>query len=205
MALAPRPFTGRTLVVASHNAGKVKEIRDLLAPYRIDVTSARELDLPEPDETGKTFAENARLKALSAAVLSGLPALADDSGLCVPALKGAPGIHSARWAGADKNFACAMEKVHRQLNEQGMTDAKAYFWCSLCLGWPDGRGDVFEGQVHGRLVWPPRGNQGFGYDPMFLPDGERETFGEMDPARKHALSHRARAFESMVHACFGDH
>jgi len=202
MSQSIRRFTGRALVVASHNDGKVREIRGLLAPYQIDVTSAGALDLPEPAETGATFAENARLKALSAAVLSGLPALADDSGLCVPALDGAPGIHSARWAGVDKNFTAAMEKLHGAVKAQGTPETKAFFWCALCLGWPDGHGEIFEGQVHGVLVWPPRGGLGFGYDPVFLPDGECETFGEMDPARKHAMSHRARAFERLVNACF---
>ncbi len=202
MSQAPRAFHGRSLVVASHNEGKVHEICDLLTPFKIEVLSARELDLPEPIESGATFADNAKIKALSAAHSSSLPALADDSGLCVPDLGGAPGIYSARWAGTDKNFNAAMEKVHSDLDGQGITEARAHFWCSLCLGWPDGHVDVFEGQVHGTLVWPPRGRKGFGYDPMFLPDGESQTFGEMDPVRKHGLSHRARAFESLIHGCF---
>ncbi len=202
MPQPPRPFEGRTLVVASHNEGKVDEIRALLAPFRIEIASARELDLPEPVEDGASFAANAKIKALSAARLSGLPALADDSGLCVPDLDGAPGIHSARWAGANKDFTSAMEKVHSDLTARGATDARAHFWCALCLAWPDGRCDIFEGRVEGALVWPLRGISGFGYDPMFLADGESETFGEMDPARKHDISHRARAFESLIDACF---
>ena len=202
MPQAPRFFEGRSLVIASHNEGKVREFRDLLEPYLVEVKSARELALPEPIEDGATFADNAKIKALSAAHTSGLPALADDSGLCVTSLGGAPGIYSARWAGPEKDFTSAMEKIHRDLEAKGVHTPRAHFWCALCLGWPDGHADVFEGQVHGNLVWPLRGARGFGYDPMFLPDGENETFGEMDPLRKHALSHRARAFESLIHACF---
>lgn len=192
--------TGSRLVVASHNAGKVREIRDLLAPFSIDVVSAGDLALPEPEETGATYAENAALKALASARGANLPALADDSGVSVRALGGEPGIYSARWAGPSKDFGLAMRKVEEAL--VGQDDRHAQFVCSLCLAWPDGHTDLFEGRVDGTLVWPPRGGQGFGYDPMFQPEGHAITFGEMDPADKHAMSHRARAFALLVEACF---
>jgi XTP/dITP diphosphohydrolase len=191
-------------VVASHNEGKVREIRELLAPWGIDTVSAGELGLDEPEETETTFTGNSRLKALAAARGAGLPALADDSGLAVDALGGDPGIHSARWAGPTRDFAVAMRKVEDALAGAGATtpdERRAHFTCALCLAWPDGRAETFEGKVLGTLVWPPRGSRGFGYDPIFLPDGGEETFGEMAPEAKHAMSHRARAFAAMVEAC----
>lgn len=197
-----RKFPGGKLVVASHNPGKVREIDALLRPLSADVVSAAELGLAEPEETGKTFAENACLKARAAAAASGLPALADDSGLAVPALGGDPGIYSARWAGPDKDFALAMEKVEKALKETGSEDRTAYFVCVLALAWPDGHCEEFEGRVYGGLVWPPRGENGFGYDPVFQPDGFDSTFGEMDPSDKHAMSHRAAAFSQLTDACF---
>ena len=192
------PPLGERLVIASHNRGKVVEIAELLEPYGLAVVSAGELGLPEPEETGETFVANARLKAEAAAQASGLPALADDSGLAVVALDGKPGIHSARWAGPDRDFTFAMEKVEQAL--EGKSDRAAYFVCVLALCWPDGRCETFEGRVDGTLVWPPRGDHGFGYDPMFQPEGCVETFGEIEPATKHGMSHRARAFEKLVAA-----
>ncbi len=194
---------GARLVVASHNPGKVREIDDLLRPLGVAALSAGELGLPEPVEDGATFAENALIKARAAASASGLPALADDSGLCVDALGGEPGIHSARWGGPDKDFAMAMRKVEDRLQEAGATTPerrKAHFACALALAWPDGEEEVFEGQVHGHLVWPPRGEKGFGYDPVFQPNGHDITFAQMDPRKKHAMSHRARAFEKFLAA-----
>ncbi len=195
-----RPFTEERLVIASHNPGKVREIRDLLATFGTDVVCAADLGLPEPEETGTTFAANAELKARAAAEASGLAALADDSGLLVAALNGRPGIRSARWAGPDKDFQVAMRKVEEAL--PGKDDRGAAFTCALALAWPDGHLETFEGHVHGRLVWPPRGDKGFGYDPIFVPDGYRSTFGEMDPAEKHRISHRADAFRKLVDGCF---
>jgi XTP/dITP diphosphohydrolase len=195
----------RRLVVASHNAGKVGEIQELLEPYGIFTFSASELGLTEPEETGETFAENAELKALAAAKQANLPALADDSGLEVAALGNAPGIYSARWAGSGKEFSRAMERVARELEEAGALDTtarRAHFTCALALGWPDGGVQTFIGKVFGHIVWPPRGSKGFGYDPIFVPEGRSETFGEMDPDDKHAISHRARAFEAFVKSCF---
>ena len=188
------------LVLATHNPGKVREIGDLLRPFGMDVVAAGDLGLPEPEETGTTFRANAELKALASAIASGSPALADDSGLCVDALDGAPGVYSARWAGETKDFGVAMERVHRAM-AFGSPDT-AYFVCALSLAWPDGSVETFEGRVDGRLVWPPRGDRGFGYDPMFVADGMEQTFAEIDPAAKHAMSHRARAFEQLVAACF---
>ena len=187
------------LVIASHNPGKVREIEALLGPYGITPVSAAELDLPEPEETGTTFVANAELKALQAADLSGLPALADDSGLCVEALGDEPGIFSARWAGDGKDFAIAMQRVEDRLAAlpEG-TPRDAHFVCALALAWPDGHVEWFEGRVDGCLVWPPRGGNGFGYDPMFVPLGGEQTFGEMDPQAKHAISHRALAFQQLV-------
>ncbi len=195
------------LVIASHNEGKVREIRALLAPYGVEPVSAKSLDLPEPEETGTTFVANAELKALQAADLSGLPALADDSGLCVDALNGEPGIFSARWAGESKDFGMAMELVERNIAATRVEDGPepsrdAHFVCALALAWPDGHVEWFEGRVDGTLVWPPRGQNGFGYDAMFLPDGGSETFGEMEPDAKHAISHRADAFRQLVAAVF---
>lgn len=194
-------FTRETkLVVASHNPGKVREIAELLSRYDVQVVGAKELGLAEPEETGVTFADNAKLKAEAAIRASGLPTLADDSGLCVVALDGQPGIHSARWAGPNKDFTAAIGRVEKELKEKNARDAHAYFICALALASPDGPTKVFEGRVDGRLVFPPRGNKGFGYDPIFIADGEKLTFGEMDPAKKHAISHRARAFAKFTEA-----
>jgi len=202
-----RHFSGSGLVLASHNPGKVVEIRELLAPFAIAVHSAGELDLAEPEETGSTFRANAELKALAAATAnrSGLPALADDSGLAVDALAGAPGIYSARWAGPNKDFSLAMAEVERRLQAVGAVrpeQRRARFVAVLSLAWPDGHCESFQGEVEGQLVWPARGQKGFGYDPMFLPEGGRLTFGEMEPNAKHAISHRARAFRQLIDACF---
>ncbi len=197
-----RRFAGGRLVIASHNPGKIKEINDLLAPLGVEVVFAGDLGLAEPEETGAAFAENAEIKARAAATVAGLPALADDSGLEVAALDGAPGIRSARWAGPEKDFAVAMEKVELELS--GAADRRANFACALALCWPDGHCETVEGRVDGTLVWPGRGKRGFGYDPVFLPDGHPITFGEMEPAEKHAISHRADAFRKLVAACFGD-
>ena len=210
-----RKLSGR-LVIASHNPGKVREIAELLAPYGVEAVSAAELDLPEPDEIGATFVDNADLKARAAADLSGLPALADDSGLCVEALGDRPGIFSARWALSDpsvapeagpgevsgtRDFNRAMQRVQDELEALGPDAARnAHFACALALCWPDGHSEWFEGRVDGVLAWPPRGNRGFGYDPMFVPAGRDLTFGEMDPAEKHAISHRADAFRKLVAA-----
>lgn len=202
--MATKLAAGDRLVVASHNPGKVSEIEDLVAPFGINAVSAASLNLPEPDETGADFAANAELKALAAAKASRLPALSDDSGLEVEALEGAPGIFSARWAGRDKDFSVAMEKVERELGKKEAKSPKerrANFTCALTLAWPDGGYDTFEGKVFGTLVWPPRGSKGFGYDPIFLPDGMDKTFGEMEPDKKHALSHRAHAFMLFAAAC----
>jgi XTP/dITP diphosphohydrolase len=191
------------LIVASHNAGKVREISALLAPLGLAVLSASDLDLPEPEETEITFEGNARLKAEAAANASGLAVLSDDSGLCVDALDGAPGVYSARWAGPEKDFALAMQKVEDELSAKGATTPdtrKAHFVCSLCLVVPGELPRVFTGEVHGHLVWPPRGNRGFGYDPVFQPNGHEVTFGEMDPDAKHAMSHRANAFAQLLQA-----
>ena len=195
------------LVVASHNPGKVREIIELVAPFGLSITTAAELGLPEPAETGSSFVANAELKARAAAQAARLPALSDDSGLEVVALGGAPGIYSARWAGADKDFGVAMQRVHDELARRNAWQPPgpfANFTAALCLAWPDGEEAAFEGKVNGRLVWPPRGAKGFGYDPMFVPEGETLTFGEMEPDAKHAMSHRARAFECFVRACLSD-
>ncbi len=192
---------GGQLVIASHNPGKVEEIAELLTPFRVETVSATALGLPEPEETGDSFEANAALKARAAAEASGLPALADDSGLMVPVLGGAPGIYSARWAGPTKDFAGAMARVERELANQ---DRSAVFVAVLALAWPDAHLELFRGEAPGRLVWPPRGERGFGYDPMFVPDGGSRTFGELDPAEKHRISHRARAFAKLVATCFAD-
>jgi XTP/dITP diphosphohydrolase len=193
---------GDRLVIATHNDGKLKEIRALVAPFGIECLGAAELDLPEPEETGTSFVANAELKARAAADLTGLPALSDDSGLSVDALGGEPGIHSARWAEDDtgrRDFAFAMERVEKALAAAGPEAGRdAHFTCALSLAWPDGRTETFEGKVFGHLVWPPRGPNGFGYDAMFMPHGQQQTFGEMEPEAKHAISHRAKAFEQLV-------
>jgi XTP/dITP diphosphohydrolase len=209
---AHRRITGR-LVIATHNPGKLAEMRDLLAPYGIDAISAGQMKLKEPNETGMTFRDNARIKAEAAAKATGLAAFADDSGLAVDALDGAPGIHSARWAGPDKDFRCPMETIEAKLHDRGASAPerrKAHFVSALCVAWPDGHLEEFEARVDGTLVWPPRGDQGFGYDPMFLPDGHHRTFGEMGSEEKHGLpprgkglSHRARAFLKLAEACLG--
>lgn len=188
------------LIVASHNAGKVREIEALLAPLNIEVHSAAAFNLPEPDETGLTFEDNAALKSIAAATATGHWALADDSGLAVPALDGAPGIYSARWAGATKDFVHAMAKVAHELHGRGLQadGAAAYFVCVLALSAPDGTTQTFRGEIHGTLTFPARGEHGFGYDPIFIPDGHAETFGEMDPAAKHGMSHRAVAFAKFL-------
>lgn len=195
-----RRLAERQIVVASHNSGKVREIASLLEPFAVGVESARALGLPEPEETAASFEGNAALKALAATHASGRPALADDSGLVVPALGGAPGIESARWGGPGRDFQAAMARVESELN--GKSDRAAYFVCVLALAWPDGHVESFRGEVHGHLVFPPRGSRGFGYDPIFVPQGHTITFGEMDPAEKDRMSHRARAFEQLVAACF---
>jgi XTP/dITP diphosphohydrolase len=194
-----RRFTEKRLVIASHNPGKIVEIAALLAPYRVTIEGAAELGLPEPEETGTTFEANAALKAHAAAQATARPALADDSGLVVPALGGAPGIHSARWAGPGKDFSDAMARVHRKLAGQ---DRGASFVSVLALAWPDGEEALFRGEVHGRLTWPPRGDNGFGYDPIFIPDGHTQTFGELSPEEKYRIDHRARAFAKLVAECF---
>lgn len=214
------PWAGGRLVIASHNPGKVTEIADLLRPFAVEVVGAAALSLPEPDETGTSFAANARLKAEAAAKASGLPSLSDDSGLVVPALGGAPGIHSARYAKEAGGFGPAMERLHRELaalpespsNPNSMPESlsnpnsiklqNAYFVCALAMAWPEGRTLDFEGRVDGVLVWPPRGKNGFGYDPIFQAEGESQTFGEMEPQAKHAISHRARAFAKLVEEVF---
>jgi XTP/dITP diphosphohydrolase len=195
------------LVVASHNPGKVREIFELVEPLGLSVVSAGDLGLPEPEETGATFAQNALLKAVAGARDARLPALADDSGIEVEALGGAPGIYSARWAGPSKDFAVAMRRVADELEARGAWTAspgpRANFTAVLCLAWPDGETATFEGKVWGHLIWPPRGSKGFGYDPMFVPEGHTLTFGEMEPDAKHAISHRARAFQQFARACLG--
>ena len=210
-----RKLDTKTIVVASHNAGKIREIEDLIGPFGFSAKSAAELKFAEPDETGTTFEENATIKALASAKASGLPALSDDSGLVVDALDGAPGVYTANWAEKDdgtRDFAMAMEKVETALAEKGATDGKdrtARFVSVLCLAWPDGHTELFRGEVEGHVVWPPRGDKGFGYDPVFQPDGYETTFGQMSAEEKHgwkpgdaaALSHRARAFKIFVETC----
>ena len=196
-----RRFREARLVIASHNGGKVEEIARLLEPLGIASVPAAALGLEEPAETGASFRANAALKARAAAAACGLPSLADDSGLAVAALDGAPGIYSARWAGPERDFGAAMERVHRELGGNG--DRRAHFVAALSLAWPDGHCETVEGRVDGVLAWPPRGERGFGYDPIFVPLGHECTFGEMDPIHKHAMSHRADAFRKLVAACFG--
>jgi XTP/dITP diphosphohydrolase len=199
------------LVIATHNPGKLAELRELLAPFGIKAAAAGELGLAEPEETGTTFRENARIKAAAAAAATQRAAFADDSGLVADALGGAPGIHSARWAGADKDFASAMRRIEDELSRRGAVrpdQRKAHFVCALCVAWPDRHVEEFEGRIDGTLVWPPRGVAGFGYDPIFLPHGHARTFGEMTSNEKHGLpplggglSHRARAFAQLAEAC----
>ncbi len=203
---------GQTLVVASHNPGKVWEIKQLIKPYGLKAVSAGDLNLPEPEETETSFVGNAKLKAVAAATASGHPALADDSGLEVAALDGAPGIYSARWAGEQKDFSVAMQKIADEIEVKKSGSSfnwsaekpAANFICALCLAWPDGKAQVFEGRVDGHLVWPARGGNGFGYDPMFVADGKTETFGEIEPEAKHALSHRRRAFDLFEKICLAN-
>ncbi len=195
-----RRFAADKLVIATHNPGKLREIAELMAPYGVTIVGAAQLGLDEPDETGRNFAENAELKARAAAAATGAPALADDSGLAVAALGGAPGIYSARWAGPAGEFGAAMARVEAELGDA--RDRRAHFVAALALAWPDGHCHSFEGRVDGTLVSPPRGTRGFGYDPMFLPDGRDQTFGEMEPTEKHRISHRAEAFHKLIAACF---
>jgi XTP/dITP diphosphohydrolase len=207
--VSARKIEGR-LVVATHNPGKLWELRQLLEPHGVDAVSAGDLGVPEPEETETTFGGNALLKARAAAAATGLPSFADDSGLCVAALGGAPGVYSARWGGEMRDFAAAIRRVERELGERGAAPPfAAHFVCALAVAWPDGHVEQFEGRVDGVLVFPPRGEKGFGYDPIFLPDGLERTFGEMMSAEKHALpgdgsralSHRARAFQALARAC----
>ncbi len=192
---------GSKLILASHNQGKLRELEYLLQPFRIEIVSAGALGLPEPEETAPDFAGNARIKAVAATQATGIPAFSDDSGFCVAALNGEPGVLSARWSGPGKDFAKAMTLVHEKAGDA--EDKRAWFVAALCLAWPDGHTETFLGRVDGNMVWPPRGAKGFGYDPMFVPDGGTETFGEMGAEAKHAISHRARAFAQVIAACFG--
>jgi XTP/dITP diphosphohydrolase len=209
----PRPLSGK-VVIATHNAGKLREMQELLAPFGIEAVSAGALGLPVPAETGHMFAENAGIKAHAAAKATGLPAISDDSGLCVEALDGAPGIFTADWAGPNRDYPGAMARIERELQARGATspDARrAHFVSALVVAWPDGHGELFEGRVYGHIVWPPRGTEGFGYDPLFQPDGYEQTFGELSSQDKHgidwsspgipALSHRARAFAKLAQGC----
>jgi XTP/dITP diphosphohydrolase len=198
--MARRLPPGTRIVIATHNPGKLREIAALLAPHGVEATSAGDLGLPEPEEDAPDFAGNARIKALAAATATGLPALADDSGFCVAALGGAPGVYSARWAGPGKDFAPAMARVNTEIGAS--EDRRGWFIAALCLAWPDGHTETFLGRIDGTAIWPPRGANGFGYDPMFVPAGTTQSFGEMDPDAKHAISHRARAFTQLLRACF---
>ena len=205
-----RPLSGK-VVIATHNAGKLREMQELLAPFGVEAVSAGDLGLPVPAETGHMFAENAAIKAHAAATATGLPALSDDSGLCVDALDGAPGLFTADWAGPNKDFPAAMARVMRELEKRRSTDRRAHFVSALVIAWPDGHEELFEGRIFGQVVWPPRGTKGFGYDPMFQPDGFAETFGEISSEEKHGidwskpqpsgLSHRARAFVKLAAGC----
>jgi XTP/dITP diphosphohydrolase len=195
---------GTTLVIASHNEGKVRELAELFAPYGIRCVSAASLRLPQPEETGDSFTENAKIKAIAAAKGSGMLSLSDDSGLEVEALGGAPGIHSARWGGLNRAFDLAMARVHHELEKLDTSDRRANFTCALALAAPDGEIAAFTGQVYGTIAWPPRGSRGFGYDPIFVPEGYSETFGEIDPELKNQLSHRMRAFEKLMSATYVD-
>jgi XTP/dITP diphosphohydrolase len=199
--MARKIAPGQKLVLASHNPGKLREIEALLRPHRVEIVSAGTLGLPEPEEDAPDFAGNARIKALAAATASGLPALSDDSGFCVAALHGQPGVLSARWAGPGKDFALAMAAVNDRIGAG--PDRRAWFIAALCLAWPDGHTETFLGRIDGEVVWPPRGVKGFGYDPIFVPAGGQQTFGEIDPDEKHAISHRVRAFAQVLASCFG--
>jgi XTP/dITP diphosphohydrolase len=199
--VARKVLPGGKLVLASHNQGKLREIAALVRPLGVEVISAGALGLPEPVEDAPDFVGNARIKALAAATATGLVALSDDSGFCVAALNGDPGVLSARWAGDSKDFGAAMALVHERMGDTA--DRRAWFIAALCLAWPDGHTETFEGRIDGEVVWPPRGDRGFGYDPMFVPAGSVLTFGEMEPDAKHAMSHRARAFAQALAACFG--
>ncbi|GJL86645.1 MAG: non-canonical purine NTP pyrophosphatase [Minwuia thermotolerans] len=199
-----RRLTEKRIVVASHNAGKVREINELLHPFGLEAVSAADLNLPEPEETEDSFIGNALLKARAAARASGLPALSDDSGLAVDALDGAPGIHSARYAGPDRDFDYAMARLNRDMTASGRPERTARFICALALVWPDDEEVAFEGKVEGEITFPPRGGHGFGYDPVFQPLGHSISFGEMDPAKKHGMSHRADAFRQLIAACLSD-
>ena len=196
----PRPFTEPRLVIASHNKGKIAEIADLLAPYPVDIISIKEFDLPEPEETGRTYTANAVIKAEAAVAGCGLPCLADDSGVSVEALCGEPGIFSARWAGPDRDFNLAMTTVNKKLGKN--PNRRACFVSVLTLAWPDGHSESFEGRIYGNMIWPPRGSSGFGYDPMFMPDGYDKTFGEIPYDEKQRISHRAAAFQKLINGCF---
>ena len=199
--MARKIAPGQKLVLASHNPGKLREIEALLRPHGVEVVSAGALGLSEPEEDAPDFAGNARIKALAAATASGLPALSDDSGFCVAALAGDPGVYSARWAGPAKDFQVAMAEVKARLGDT--EDHRAWFVAALCMAWPDGHTETFLGRIDGEVVWPPRGGKGFGYDPIFVPAGGQRTFVEMDPDEKHAISHRARAFAQVLASCFG--
>ena len=196
-----RKFSGSKIVIASHNSGKVVEIEDLLKPYGIKCLSAAGLNLDEPVEDGTTFTANAEIKARAASLSTKQPSLSDDSGLVIPSINGDPGIYSARWAGKDKDFNLAMCLVEKRL--QNVSDRRAYFFAALALCWPDGHCETFTGRIDGELTWPPRGKLGFGYDPMFIPTGFKKTFGEIEPALKHTISHRSKAFAKLVEFCFG--
>lgn len=198
--MARKLHRGQKLVLASHNKGKLREIEALLRPHGVEVVSAVDLGLPEAEEDAPDFAGNAKIKALAAATVSGLPALSDDSGFCVAALGGAPGVHSARWAGPSKDFSAAMTLVNDRIGDN--PDRRAWFIAALCLAWPDGHTETFLGRIDGAVVWPPRGDKGFGYDPMFVPSSGQKTFGEIDPDEKHAISHRARSFAQVLVSCF---
>jgi XTP/dITP diphosphohydrolase len=199
--MARKLHRGERLVLASHNPRKLREIEALMRPLGIDIVSAGALGLPEPVEDAPDFAGNAKIKALAAATASGLPALSDDSGFCVAALAGAPGVLSARWAGPSKDFGLAMQLVHDRIGDND--DHRAWFVAALCLAWPDGHTETFLGRIDGEAVWPPLGDKGFGYDPMFVPADDTRSFGEMDAGAKHAISHRARAFAQILASCFG--
>lgn len=201
MSKEARKLEPGRLIIASHNDGKIREINELVAPFGIEAVSAKKMGLTDPEETGVTFAENAALKAHAAASAANMPALADDSGLAVTELGGAPGIYSARWAGEPRDFQAAMARVEEAMNDANAEDFSARFVCVLCIAWPDGHEEIFEGEVRGKLLFPPRGDKGFGYDPIFVPHGYHITFGEMAPEEKHAISHRADAFRKLTKAC----
>ena len=196
----PRKFLEKEIIIASHNPGKVREIRKLLEPFCVKVISAGELGLPEPVEDGTTFTENSVIKAMSSAKGSGIPAVADDSGLSIHSLNGDPGVYSARWAGPKKDFNLAMEKI--QIRLKNFEKKNAHFTCALSIAWPDGHTESFNGEVHGEITWPPRGKNGFGYDPIFIASGMNKTFAELEPKSKHMISHRSVAFKKLIKGCF---